>query len=270
MPDEFGFANRKDGMEEFFMHHPSPEKDTQPQITTITKVQGRRIIELLELLVRAAETELVDLKFDSGLQNLPNAVLTIPTEDNTNPVTGYTRIVVYDILDRTSPELYFLNQGPGTIFVRLSKNGKSFSESESVMFEGESKTFYDVYELRIRTATANTEYRVSEFEYLKQRDISFLSSRPYVSETTVAVVGVPNTENIVTDPVQGLGRNAHTGYIICDGPGNLRVRLSNDGINFAPIITVIPNQLLDLDKEDIHTVTIDATINVTAYRLAIH
>lgn len=228
-----------------------------------------QIISLLEELVRAAETELVDLKFDSGLQILPNAVTTAPTPDNVNPVTGYTRVVIYDILNRTSPELYFLNQGPGTIFLRMSKDGKMFSESENVVFEGEVKTFYDVYELRIRTTTAATQYIVTEFEYLKQRDIIFLASRPFVDEANV-VAGVPRTENIVTDAVQGLGRNAHTGFIINDGPNNLSVALSNNGVTYAPNITVIPNQILDLSNEDIYSIILSVAVGNANFRLAVH
>lgn len=241
-------------------------------LRSLLRTQGD-MIYLLQELVRASETELVDLKLDSGLQNLPNPVTTVPTPDNINPITGYTRIIIYDILNRTSPELYFLNQGPGTIFVRMSKNGKAFSESESVIFEGEVKTFYDVYELRARTTTANTNYIVTEFEYLKQRDIVFLASRPFVDNNINVVAGTPRTELIVTDPVQGLGRNAHTGFIINDGPNNLQVELSNDGSTFAPFITVIPNQILDLDQEDMHTIRLSvpgvAPANAT-FRLAVH
>jgi hypothetical protein len=236
----------------------------------VLRTQGD-IIYLLQELVRASETELVDLKLDSGLQNLPNPVTIVPAPDDINPLTGYTRIIVYDILNRTSPELYFLNQGPGTIFIRMSKNGKAFSESESVIFEGEVKTFYDVYELRVRTTTANTNYIVTEFAYLKQRDIVFLSSRPFVLESNIPLTLVsPYDVLVVTDPTQGLGRNAHTGYIINDGPNNLQVRLSNDGVTFAPPITIIPNQILDLDGEDMYTIRLSVAVGNASFRLAVH
>lgn len=232
-------------------------------------VEAQRVmIEQLQTLVKASETELVDLKLDTGIKTLTNAVAAEPNIDNVS-ATGYTQELIFPVLQRLSPELYVINLGPGTIFVRASKNGSDFS-LQSPVFEGDNKTFYDVFELRLRSPTASTQYIVTENEYLKQKDFTFLSGRPYVRETTVAVAGTPNTENIVTDAVQGLGRNAHTGYIICDGPGNLRVELSNDGTNFAPFITVIPNQILDLDQEDLHTIRIDTTVGGTAYRLAVH
>lgn len=232
-------------------------------------VQAQRVmIEQLQVLIKASEVELVDLKFDTGIKTLSNAVSNEPNIDDIS-TTGYTQELIFPILKRLSPELYFINLGPGTIFLRVSKDGTNFSV-QSPVFEGEVKTFYDVFELRLRSPTANTQYIITEYEYFKQKDFTFLTGRPYVSETTVAAAGTPNTERIVTDPVQGLGRNAHTGYIINDGPGSLLVRLSNDGATFAPVQTVIPNQILDLTGEDVHTVQIDASANATAYRLALH
>lgn len=231
-------------------------------------VEGQKgTIGRLETLVKAAEVELVDLKFDTGIQTLTNAVAAEPEIDNVS-ATGYTQQFIFPILQRLSPELYVINLGPGTIFLRVSKNGHDFS-LQSPVFEGEVKTFYDVFEIRLRSPTAQTQYLITEFEYFKQKDISFLSGRPFVDEGNV-VLGVPVIELIVTDPVQGLGRNAHTGFIVNDGPNNLQVELSNDGVNFAPIITVIPNQILDLDKEDMYTIRLSAAAGNANYRLAVH
>jgi len=247
--------------------------------------RDRRVIELLEAivegqngtigrletLIKAAEIELVDLKFDTGIKTLTNAVLTEPLIDDVS-ATGYTQEQVFSILKRLSPELYFINLGPGTVFLRVSKNGSEFS-LQSPVFEGEVKTYYDVFEVRLRSPTALTQYIITEYEYSKQKDISFLSGRPFVDNNINVVAGTPRTDLIVTDPVQGLGRNAHTGFIINDGPNNLQVELSNDGATFAPIITVIPNQILDLDKEDMYTIRLSvpgvAPANAT-FRLAVH
>ena len=230
-----------------------------------------RTIGRLETLIKAAEVELVDLKFDTGIRTLTNAVLTEPIIDDVS-ATGYTQELIFPILQRLSPELYFINFGPGTIFLRVSKNGSEFS-LQSPVFEGEVKTYYDVFELRLRSPTAQTQYLITEFEYFKQKDISFLSGRPFVANNINVVAGAAVTELIVTDPVQGLGRNAHTGFIVNDGPNNLQVELSNDGVTFAPFITVIPNQILDLDKEDMYTIRLSvpgvAPANAT-FRLAVH
>jgi len=224
-------------------------------------------IQRLEVLIKAAEVELVDLKFDTGINTLTNAVVNEPLIDNVS-ATGYTQEQIFSILQRLSPELYFINFGPGTVFLRVTKNGSDFS-LQSPVFEGEVKTYYDVFEIRLRSPTANTQYLITEFEYFKQKDISFLSGRPFVDEANV-VLGTPRTVLIVTDPVQGLGRNAHTGFIVNDGPNNLQVELSNDGVTFAPLITVIPNQILDLDKEDMFSIRLNVAAGNANFRLAVH
>lgn len=230
-------------------------------------VQGQNeIVSALQALVAA--TTIVELKYDSGTLTLANAVAAEPDTDNVS-ATGYVRVGIYDTLERISPVLYLINNGPGIIYARMSKNGQEFS-FESPINEGEVKTYYNVYEIRLRSPTANTNYIVTEYEYYKQRNFEYLSGRPYVSEDIVVVVGTPNTENIVTDAVQGLGRNAHTGYIVNDGPGNLEIGLSNDGVTYTPDITIIPNQILDLNGEDIYSITIDTTIINTNYRLVVH
>lgn len=270
MVNKFGFTDDEDAMDDFLRYHPPPEKDTQPTVTAITKTQGKKIIELLELLVRASETELVQLRFDTGKKTLTTAVANVPSDSDVS-ATGYTREVVRDILNRTSPELYVCNHGPGTIFLRTSRNGKSFSQTESCICEGEIKTFYDVYEIRLRSPTANTEYIITEFEYVKNKDIVFYAGRPYVAEQTLGAGGT-RTEDIIngTAPAAGLGRNAHTGYIINDGAGNITIELSNDGTNYTtPVITVIPNEILDLDGEDMNRIRITSAAGA-AYRLAVH
>ena len=248
-----------------------PDRDRRVIELLEAIVGGQKgVIERLEVLIKAAEVELVDLKFDTGIRTLTNAVINEPIIDDVT-ATGYTQEQIFSILQRLSPELYFINFGPGTIFLRVTKNGSDFS-LQSPVFEGEVKTYYDVFELRLRSPTAQTQYLITEFEYFKQKDISFLSGRPFVDEANV-VAGTPVIELIVTDPVQGLGRNAHTGFIVNDGPNNLQVELSNDGVTFAPIITVIPNQILDLDKEDMYTIRLSVPGVAPAnadFRLAVH
>lgn len=270
----FGFSNTEESMQEFGRYKKPSDSDTLTERETLNNIEKNlsKIISLLELLVKAAETELVPLRYNSGLQTLTTAVTTVPDPDNTTPTNGgYTVIDVAIILERKSPELYFLNEGPGVIYVRVLKNKNDSSTNEDIVFEGETKTFYDVFELRIRSTSNNTKYRVTEYEPFKQRDFSYKTGLSYVSETNVAVVGVPNVENIVTSTVAplGLGRFATTGYLINDGPGNLEVEVSVDGTNYGNIITLIPNQILEFEEE-IYSLRIDATVAATAYRLNVH
>lgn len=121
--------------------------------------------KLLENSDKQVEKNLTG-KFDTGIQTLANAVTFIPPEDDVSDtgVNGYTRVAVWDILERLSQTIYALNQGPGTIFVRKSNDGKTFSAVEIPVFAGERHTFNDVYEFRIRTDLAGTRYRITEYE----------------------------------------------------------------------------------------------------------
>ena len=84
-------------------------------------------------------------------------------------------------------------------------------------------------------------------------------------EGTIAVVGSPATLAVKTD----LGKNGGDGYITCDGPGNLQVDISRDGVTFETDITIKLNEVLDLSGLSIHTIKIDATQNGTAYRVLV-
>lgn len=239
----------------------------------ITKAQGNKIIQYLELLVRASEVNLVPLKFNTGILNLPIAVTTAPDPENasTTPTTGqYLQVPIYQTLDpkRKSPELYIWNRGPGEMFVVNVRNPDTY-DIEIPLPEGNITEFYDVYELRVRTNSPNTTFVVTEYDIKSQRELRYFTGRPYVSNQTLAAGGTI-TELIVTDPVQGLGRNAHTGFVDNDGAGIINVFLSNDGATFTTNpIPVIPNQILDLDKEDMHTIIISSVAGAS-YRLAVH
>lgn len=170
---EFGFVDDEDSMEYFERKgykRPPPEAPptgtpTEIKLTTIDRKLSR-ITSLLETLVEASRKELIRIPYDSGEVTLPNIIAAVPDVDNTNPVTGYTRVSIWDSTtpNRLAPKLYFINTGPGTIFVRVSKNGRDFSQAESTIFRGDYKVFNNVYELRIRTDTADTRYIATENE----------------------------------------------------------------------------------------------------------
>jgi len=89
-----------------------------------------------------------------------------------------------------------------------------------------------------------------------------LVSNPKKYEGTVAIAGTPVTLPVNTN----LGRNSGDGYIVNDGPGDLQVDLSFDGVTYETDITIKKDEILDLGGLNIHTIKIDATVNGTAYR----
>ena len=104
--------------------------------------------------------------------------------------------------------------------------------------------------------------------------ISYLKGRPYIRTPDtggiVTVAGTPVIEDIINDPVLGLGRNAHTGTLINAGPGVLYVQLSDDGETYTPIYDLEVNQFIDLTGEDVAKIKLDTSISMTKYKLIAH
>lgn len=97
--------------------------------------------------------------------------------------------------------------------------------------------------------------------------------RPKIYDTTVAVAGTENTHDVNDD----LGKNGRDGYIVCDGAGNLKIRISDDGTNFnggsgtgsTEEITLEEDEVFRLEGLNIDTIKVDATVNGTAYRIVV-
>jgi hypothetical protein len=85
---------------------------------------------------------------------------------------------------------------------------------------------------------------------------------PKKYEGSVAAAGTPETLPVNTD----LGHNGRDGYIMNDGPGDLKIDVSHDGLTFEEDITVEVDEAQSLTGLSLHTVKIDATVSGTAYR----
>jgi hypothetical protein len=77
---------------------------------------------------------------------------------------------------RLSRKITAVNIGPGLLYIRLSHDGTYFSE-ETVILEGESKDFDEIYVLRLRSPTANLRYRVTEYNITTVSGQQFSGSR---------------------------------------------------------------------------------------------
>lgn len=172
---KFGFAEDESSMDYYTREgykKPTPEAiptgtPTEIKLTKIDRKLGN-IIDLLGLLVESKKEEFYTKSFNTGITNLPNAVIPVTGQAidpaNTNPTTGYTVVDVniQRTPNRNAKELYFLNLGPATIFVIVSHIKNQFVGQEFPVFARNATIFDDVYELRIRTELANTRFVVSE------------------------------------------------------------------------------------------------------------
>lgn len=77
---------------------------------------------------------------------------------------------------RLSRKITVLNVGPGILYVRASHDGTYFSE-ETVIYEGNSKDYDEIYTLKLRSPSANLRYRVTEYNVSTVSGQQFSGSR---------------------------------------------------------------------------------------------
>ena len=63
-----------------------------------------------------------------------------------------------------------------------------------------------------------------------------------------------------------LARNAVTGYITCDGPGNILVEFSNDGLNYGGQHTMKVEDTINFEHLNVDKIRITWVSN-SAYRI---
>ena len=133
---------------------------------------------------------------------------------------------------------------------------------------------------RIGANTSNSTGGEGDFENITQTtlgtksalDVSVISSGSAAAfipwqtdEDTNFVAGdSPHDVDCNTD----LGANSRSGYIVCDGPGNILVASSEDGVVFGDNATVKPTERIRWDDVNIDTVRVTHSGTDSAYRSA--
>lgn len=72
----------------------------------------------------------------------------------------------------------------------------------------------------------------------------------------------------ILDVNADLGRNAHDGYIMNDGPGKLKAQFSDDGVDFGGIHTIKSGEAQGLGKLDVDLIKLTWVAD-TAYRILV-
>ncbi len=131
--------------------------------------------------------------FDKEADNFYDVRSTITIAQATDPNdfenTNYNRERIFQVLDRYAPVVQVTNDGQDDIFVRISHGGTTTFSNESRIRPGDNKKFWIVYELRLRSPTVGTPYRVTEYDILT-------NCCPRASAnffTSVAQGDIPNT-----------------------------------------------------------------------------
>lgn len=85
----------------------------------------------------------------------------INPNDQDNP--NYNQERVFEALERNAELLHVSNDGSDILYVVTSHQGGQSSSRERPIYPGEIKKIFNVYELRLRSATVGLPYRVSEY-----------------------------------------------------------------------------------------------------------
>lgn len=75
----------------------------------------------------------------------------------------YDRERVFETLERHAEHVTVSNDSSNTLFVIVSHGGTMGFSGETPIYPGENKTYYNVYEIRLRSPTAGLAYRVTEY-----------------------------------------------------------------------------------------------------------
>jgi len=124
---------------------------------------------------------------------------------------GYQAHTIYETLKRMAPGITIINDGNNTIFVISTSEGERWTP-ENPIFPGESRTFDNVYELRLRSPTVGDVtnftggvYRITEYKVI----LANTGLKPLVLDYSriVAIIGSANLMTIVA-ALFGLPMNA--------------------------------------------------------------
>ncbi len=96
----------------------------------------------------------------------------VDPQDFDSPI--YNRERIYEVLERYSDIIHVINGGTNPLFVIVSHEGSTNFSKESVIFPGEVKDFYNVYELRLRSPEAGLQYRATEYDIMSVSQTSLI------------------------------------------------------------------------------------------------
>lgn len=107
-------------------------------------------------------------------ENLILVSVPVKPEDNNSILYQYENI--NNVLGRNSGELDIVNEGPGILYIVTSIDGLFF-KNEVTIFEGQKKTYNDLYTVGLRSPTANLLYKVTERKVTTVSGQQFSGSR---------------------------------------------------------------------------------------------
>ena len=179
----------------------------------------------------------------------PNSPDTFSSATAVPPVQGYQSENIYAALERIATKITVINDGNATLFVISSPDGKTWS-SENTILIGEARTFWNVWELRLRSPAAGIigppttggVYRVTERDFwlayssavagsnINRAAFTAQSVQPINNlplTTQLPAIAVPNGFSLVVRATVG---NATTIYL-ANSAANLAIPANRNTLN---------------------------------------
>lgn len=100
--------------------------------------------------------------------------------------------------------------------------------------------------------TEQIQAQVDTSENLQVKEGAIKGTNKVYEDTSFVSGDSPVTLDVNAD----MGRNAVDGYIVCDGSGNILVKISRDGLNFDEQWTQKENEIVNLKGFDIDKIRI--------------
>jgi hypothetical protein len=115
-----------------------------------------------------------------------------------------------------------------------------------------------------RNSNEYLQAQVDSLGNLHVREGSYPGLNQTYESTNFVVGDSPATHDFYTD---SSGKFAVDGYIVCDGPGNIQVDYSRDGITYGDKWTMKTDEKMSLIRLDIKKIRITHTGTNSAYRI---
>ena len=125
---------------------------------------------------------------------------TITTAASTNPndfdSAIYNRETIVIDKGRNADRILVKNDGSDTLYLIVSHIGGLSYSHEVPLYAGESKIYYNVHEIRLRSPTQGNAYRVMEYEITP----NFMSNKQFIAALELPSCQIPVCDYTITVP----------------------------------------------------------------------
>ncbi len=169
---------KENTMDNFFK---SGSKQSNEKVKTLTS----KIQSLASLPGDVVASKIYDDYYDIS-NTITTAGATDPNDFDSNV---YNRETIAIDKGRIAERILVKNDGDDTIFLVISHSGGLSFSAEVPLYTGESKIYYNVHEIRLRSPTQGNSYRVMEYELnptsISPTDIDTLLQRSITSVSMI-------------------------------------------------------------------------------------